>query len=93
MEKHLDDLSIFETYHDRQVILNYYQDEDFLWKRDGFFFKTIQLTRDSLLFLKENGASIQIPLKEFSLFTVNSDFQNYYFFRNGTNRLEIYFPL
>ncbi|QCJ42455.1 hypothetical protein FAY30_11320 [Bacillus sp. S3] len=92
MEKQLDDLSIFEEYRDRQVILNYYQDDDFLSKRDGFHFVSIQFADGQLLFFKNDGNSTAISLQEFQTRVINSDFQNYYVCRNGRDRLEIYFP-
>jgi hypothetical protein len=93
MEKRLEDLSILEEYHNRQTVLNYYHDDDFLWKRDGFYFQSIVLTDEDLIFRKENESIITIPLKGYTSFTINSDFQNYYFFRSGSDRLELYFPL
>jgi hypothetical protein len=93
MEKKLEDLSVFEEYQNRQVILNYYQKDDFLWKRDGFYFQSIILTDDELIFSKENDSILTIPLKEYSNLTINSDFQNYYIFRSVSDRLEIYFPI
>ncbi|WP_257208911.1 hypothetical protein [Bacillus sp. AFS031507] len=42
MEIQMKDVADFECYHNRQVILNYNNDEDFLWKRDGFHFDSIQ---------------------------------------------------
>lgn len=92
MEKQINDLSIFEGYQNRQVILKYYQDGDFLWKRDGFHFESIQLVDALLLFSKKDEGSSKISLKEYDTAAINSDFQNYYIFRNGGDRLEIYFP-
>ena len=40
MEIQMMDLAVFAGYHNRQVILNYYDDEDFLWKREGFHFNS-----------------------------------------------------
>ncbi|MEH7436615.1 hypothetical protein V7182_03890 [Neobacillus drentensis] len=92
MEKQLSDLSIFESYRNRQVILNYYQDEDFLWKRDGFHFESIQFGSEQLLFLKENGSTISVPIYEYKTAVINTQFPNFFILRNGEDRLEIYFP-
>ncbi|MBO0961121.1 hypothetical protein J1P26_15575 [Neobacillus sp. MM2021_6] len=93
MEKQLTDLTIFEGYKNRQVILNYYQDDDYLWKRDGFHFASIQLANEKLLFLKKDGSTSQIALQEYKTMASNSDFQNYYVFHYDVHtRLEIYFP-
>ncbi|MGG3564851.1 hypothetical protein ABES03_24945 [Neobacillus rhizosphaerae] len=92
MEKQLSDLSIFESYCNRQVILNYYQDEDFLWKRDGFDFESIQFGSEQLLFLKGNDGTILVPIYEYKTAVINTQFPNFFIFRNGADRLEIYFP-
>lgn len=86
------DVTVLTEYRNRQVVLNYYQDGDFLWKRDGFHFTVIELINGSLVFSKPDGKSVVISLKEFESTAICSDFQNYYIFRNGNNRLEMYFP-
>ncbi|MFZ7944471.1 hypothetical protein [Neobacillus sp. 19] len=65
MEKQLDDLSIFEEYRDRQVIINYYQEDDFLSKRDGFHFVSIQFAYGQLLFLKRMEILLRFPYRNF----------------------------
>ena len=92
MEEQLENLAVFESYKNRQVILNYYDAEDFLWKRDGFQFISLQLINGELSFIKKDGNNVTIPLKSYETVAKNSDFQNYYIFRNGEERLEIYFP-
>jgi hypothetical protein len=52
MEKQLNNLSILSNYQNRQVILNYYQDEEMMVQRDGFHFQSIQVT-DSALSLQK----------------------------------------
>jgi len=92
MEKQLRDLSILMDYQNRQVILNYYQDGDMLYKRDGFHFASVQLEEAFLVFTKRDKSKNIISLKEYPNYFINTDFQNYYTFQNGDNRLEIYFP-
>ena len=92
MEIQMMDLAVFAGYHNRQVILNYYDDEDFLWKRDGFHFHSIQLLNNQLLFSKRDGNILTISLKNYDTVARNNDFQNYYLLRKGEARLEIYFP-
>jgi hypothetical protein len=92
MEKQLNSLSTLTTYQNRQVILNYYQDDNLLYKRDGFDFLSIQLVDSTLLFLKKDGTSEAIDCKDYPFICINTDFQNYYTFRNEAERLEIYFP-
>ena len=93
MEKQLDNLAVLTEYQNRQVILNYYCDEDYLYDRYGFNFKTIEVTLDALSFIKEDGSEQhEILLKEYPETYINSDFQHYYTLRNGENRIDIYFP-
>ncbi|MEH6905382.1 hypothetical protein [Neobacillus drentensis] len=92
MEIHMMDLAVLAGYHNRQVILNYYDDEDFLWKRDGFHFHSIQLLNDQLIFSKKDGNTLPISLKNYDTFARNNDFQNYFILRKGEARLEVYFP-
>lgn len=92
MEKQLKDLSALTNYQNRQVILNYYQDEDLLYQRDGFHFSSIQLTETALTFIKSDGIAITIELKTYPHSYINTAFQNYYTLKNNQNVLEIYFP-
>lgn len=92
MEKQLTDLAILTNYQNRQVILNYYQDEDLLYKRDGFHFLSIQLSGSFLFFFKKDGTTVEINLKDYPSISIHTDFQNYYTFTNDEERLEIYFP-
>jgi len=92
MEKQLSNLSIFESYRNRQVILNYYQDEDFLWKRDGFHFDSIQFGSNQLQFIKGSESIISVPIFEYTIAVINTQFPNFFILRNGEDRLEIYFP-
>ncbi|WP_102347668.1 hypothetical protein [Bacillus sp. Marseille-P3661] len=91
MEKQLENLEILKGYQNRQVVLNYYQDEDFLWKREGFHFKSIKLSTDKLEFINDESIYI-ITLKDFPVYFMITDFQNYFSLQNGTDRVEIYFP-
>jgi hypothetical protein len=92
MEKPLNDLSMLAYYQNRQVILNYYQDEDLLYKRDGFYFHTIKVTEIAIIFTKKDGPDITIDRKDYPHAYINTDFQNYYTLKNNTDVLEIYFP-
>ncbi|MEH7251700.1 hypothetical protein V7111_06200 [Neobacillus niacini] len=92
MEKQLNDTAIFANYQNRQVILNYYQDEDFLYKREVFHFLIIKVTDSTLTFLKKDNTFITIDLTEYPMVSMNADFQNYFILRNNLDKLEIYFP-
>lgn len=94
MEKTIEQLNIFEGYRNRQVILNYYQ-EDFLWKRDGFEFCSLHVKNSELVFEKgRNQDPLTIPTHPYQKHVKNSQFPNYYIFygKNPEDRLEIYFP-
>lgn len=91
MEKAVNILSKLSNYQNRQVILNYYQD-DLLEDRDGFHFQTIKQENEQLTFIKQNGKTITINLKAYPEKHINTDFQNYYTLQNNSHKLEIYFP-
>lgn len=94
MEKIITDLTVFEGYKDRQVVLNYYKDEDFLYDREGFHFHAVQFEKefDQLKFTKIDGSDWTLSLKDYPKKYLDSQFPNYYVLTNGTDRLEIYFP-
>ncbi|NWQ39572.1 hypothetical protein MLOOGBEN_02520 [Bacillus sp. EB106-08-02-XG196] len=92
MEKQLNDLSLLSNYQNRQVILNYYQDEEMMVQRDGFHFQKIQVTVSSLIFTKIDGTLVKIDTTDYPHASINTDFQNYYTLRNHENHLDIYFP-
>lgn len=92
MEKQLNDLTVLTKYQNRQVILNYYQEEDMLYHKDGFQFTTIQLEEDQLTFNQNNGTITTFNLKTYPEKYINTAFQNYYSLKNDSGRLEIYFP-
>lgn len=92
MERQIKDISILGKYHNRQVVLNYYKEDDFIEKRDGFYVEAVSVEEKCLSFKKKNEEDLTISLMDYPFFAVNSDFQNYYILTNGSKRLEIYFP-
>ena len=92
MEKQLNDLSMLTHYQNRQVILNYYHEDDLLYKREGFHFIYIQLTETALSFTKKDGTVYTIEHSNYPCSYINNDFQNYYTLRYKEDRLDIYFP-
>ncbi len=86
------DISILSNYRNRQVIINEYQEEDFLENRTGFHFETIVVLENSISFQRKNNNDFILKLEKTSCFLANNDFQNYYILKNGSNRIEIYFP-
>ncbi len=94
MEKIITDLTIFDGYKDRQVVLNFYEDEDVLFQRDGFHFHSLEFLSESeeLLFTKMDGSCCTITIKNYSDRYIDSQFPNYFVLRNGSERMDIYFP-
>lgn len=78
-------------YKDRQVVLNYYED-DALAKREGFHFSTIEIVHNQLVFHKSETSQFVINLEGYAGFTVLPDFKDYYSVYNEQDRIEIYFP-
>jgi len=91
MERIVIDLISFEKYRDRQVILNYYEEDDFLWRREGFHFTSIKVDHEQIIFKRKQGAVI-VSLEEFPNVLKNHDFLNFYTFYDLNRRLEMYFP-
>jgi hypothetical protein len=91
MEK-LSDYTILISHVNRQVIMNKYLDEDYLDERHGFHFRTVAVTESSIVFSRKGNSEFHIPIEKSTRFYVNDDFQNYYILRDGSIRLEIYFP-
>lgn len=92
MEKKIKDLFILETFKNRQVILNYYSDVDFLEKRDGFFFQSLKISEGSLLFTKKEATCCRISIENYPDVYKDNQFPNFFVLKNNSDRLEIYFP-
>jgi hypothetical protein len=86
MEKHVERVTFFTNYQNRQVILNYYDQDDMLFQRDGFHFESIQVTDDCLCFSKNDSSDFTINLNIYPQKYINTDLLNYYIFRNNTGR-------
>lgn len=88
------DISILDKlYKDRQVIVNYYEDDELLVK-DGFNFECIELKNNEIHFIKEGNTVFSISLDEFPHFKVLDDFKNFYSLSSiqGKDEYQIYFP-
>lgn len=92
MEKKLKDLYVLETFNNRQVVLNYYNDVDFLVKRDGFSFQSFKLSDGTLTFTKKDETCFKVTIENYPDVYIDNQFPNFYVLRNNTDRLEIYFP-
>ncbi|WNS73573.1 hypothetical protein RRV45_11625 [Bacillus sp. DTU_2020_1000418_1_SI_GHA_SEK_038] len=92
MEKRIEQLGVLAEFQHCQVILNFYDEDDFLWKREGFHFDTIDVTDDHLIFSRKNDINYTIYLQEYPNYFINRAFQHYYTLRNQSCKLDIYFP-
>jgi hypothetical protein len=92
MEKKLKDLNDLEAFKNRQVVLNYYIDIDFLVKRDGFSFHSLKLSDGLLTFTKKEKTCYRVRIDTYPEVYRDDQFPNFYILRNNTDRLEIYFP-
>lgn len=92
MEKRITNLFELEIYKDRQVVINHYIEDDFLAKRDGFHFNSLKIMGDTIIFTKNNGNCYELSINQYRELYKDSQFPNYFIFRNNKERLEIYFP-
>lgn len=92
MEKQVTAIDLIKTYHDRQVVLNYYDEDDFLHRRDGLFFDTVEIDNQFISFMKEGKAAYQISLEKYPEYKVLNDFNHHYLFYNETHHVDVYFP-
>ncbi len=91
MEKQMKDLTILCDYKNRQVILNYYC-EDELISRDGKDFDSIYVHHGSIYFIKHKKQVLTINSRKYQNALIGEGFQNYYVMRRDEERLDIYFP-
>lgn len=90
MEKQISDLDHIKIYQNRQVILNFYE-EELLWKRDGFYFNSLEFKNGCLVFIKNNEVCYTLSLETLPIRNSCSDFEHYFIFRNERDRVEMYF--
>jgi hypothetical protein len=91
MEKQMKDLTILCDYKNRQVILNYYY-EDELISRDGTDFDSIYVHQGTVYFIKHKKQVLTINPRNYRQTLIGEEFQNYYIMRRDQDRLEIYIP-
>lgn len=85
------DLTILCDYKNRQVILNYYY-EDELISRDGTDFDSIYVHQGTVYFIKHKKQVLTINPRNYCQTLIGEEFQNYYIMRRDQDRLEIYIP-
>ncbi|WP_147535213.1 hypothetical protein [Bacillus marasmi] len=88
------DLFNLSHYQNRQVVLNYYDEEDFLWKRDGFEFDSLEVSIENLSFIKRSNNVLIITFKDYPYLLRDNDYQDYFILQsnNFRKRIELYFP-
>ncbi|MCH1626360.1 hypothetical protein [Fredinandcohnia quinoae] len=82
----------FIQYKNRQVVLNWYED-DALIRREGFFFSKIVDDGKAVIFINnDNKFHFSIPYEEYTSIRILSDFRDFYQLSDQLHFLEIYFP-
>lgn len=81
------------NYKNRQVVLNYYEEEE-LVRREGFHFEQILITKENeLVFVKDDSLILSISLQPYTMFEISHDFfHNYKLCKDTTHWINIYFP-
>lgn len=78
------------NFHDQQVVVNTYVDDELI-KRDGFWFEKIQEENGLLQFFKEGHVISSIEIKG-RLVKKEPVFKNFFTVNENVQRIEIYFP-
>lgn len=76
---------------DRQVVINYYEDEE-LVKKDGFSFDSIKIMANGIYFIRKNDVRVSIDTDSFKDFVKGDTFKDYFILKNEDSSIEIYFP-
>ncbi|MGP3560219.1 hypothetical protein [Geobacillus sp. BK01] len=86
-------LALFARYTNRQVVVNFYEDDE-LVARDGFFFDYMERSDQVLTFFKNGQARLSIPLADYPDHHVLKSFSRYYRLEHSCFRraVELYFP-
>lgn len=84
-------LHSLSNYHHRQVILNYYLQDELIGK-DGFQFDTIEIAAQNLTILKDEKPLVSIDTSEYPGISKSGTFPNFFVLENNRNRTELYFP-
>ncbi|MBB6282519.1 hypothetical protein [Geobacillus subterraneus] len=84
-------LSLLTEYRHRQVVVNFYE-EDELVARDGFFFDGIERSDGLLSFIKDGRIRWSIPLDDYPSYEAVHDFPRHYRFYGQHRAVELYFP-
>lgn len=79
-------------YRNRQVVLNYYDNDDSLFEREGFFFDSIQIKENQLKFVQNDTYIFSLSLIDYPESKIMLDFANHYAIHNNYYVIYIYFP-
>jgi hypothetical protein len=88
LRKELEKLKQFAN---RQVIINFYE-EDGLLDRAGFFFDYMELDNDNLVFFKDQKIRYSLKVSDYEKFGLMGTFKHHYGLIKGDQRTELYFP-
>ncbi|MEK5442203.1 MULTISPECIES: hypothetical protein [unclassified Fredinandcohnia] len=84
-------LNMLMEYANQQVVINWYEDGQLI-ERNGFFFSSLCVEGNTLLFIKENEVKQTISLINYQTIEILPDFRDFFQLTNGTHILQIYFP-
>lgn len=87
------DTSILQLFHHRQVVINFYDDDE-LVDRVGFHFDTMTIDTMEVRFIKNDTSIYTLQLNNDMKFVATTEFKNHYrFLQEGTaKRIDLYFP-
>lgn len=78
-------------YGNQQVVMNWYEDEQLI-AREGFFFSSIQIEVDLLIFIKNHEIKQKILLTSYETIEILPDFRDFFQLTSSSEVLHIYFP-
>jgi hypothetical protein len=91
MDQLLEGLKKLKQFANRQVIINFYED-DGLQDRVGFFYDYLELDNTNLVFFKDQKIRYSLDVSGFEKFMLMGTFKHHYGLIKGDQRVELYFP-
>lgn len=85
------DLKFLEEFHDRQVVVNFYE-EEMMCSREGFFFDTIHVRDQQISFHKDGQPIFELDITPYQRVEKMPMFSDHYALLNLESRVEVYFP-
>lgn len=84
-------LKHLRQFKNRQVVINFYDDEELI-KRDGFYFGEIDSKGSNLVFKNDSNLLCSLDLSKYFHFKISGDFKDYFVLSRGKRWVELYFP-